>query len=598
MSNSRELRLHGVGVSRGIAIGQALAFDTLRVEVPRYAVKDKQAEFDRLNRAIEDVREELTALYRRTASQLGETHADIFKAHIMLLDDVALREEVATRVEKEGINVEFILDEFVQRYAMVMRAADDPRFRERTADLLDVLDRILMRLLDAERPGLRSLAHPRVVVAHQLPPSEAAGMDMKNVLGLALETGSSTSHTAILSRAFEIPAVMGVQGLAAACETGDLIIVDGARGVVVLRPEADTLRAYRGQMEELQRQLASLRAEGQERPCATQDGAAVPLMANVELPFEIEHSLKARAEGIGLYRTEYLFLNRGAPPSEEEQFAAYAEAARRVKPAPVVLRTMDIGGDKFVSYLQQDHEGNPQMGWRAVRFCLERPDIFRTQLRAMLRASVHGNVWIMFPMISGLEELRKVKAVLESVRDDLRREGTPMGDSLKIGSMIEVPSAVAMAPMLATECDFFSIGTNDLIQYSLAVDRENSRIAYLYEPAHPAVLRMIKWTADAARSAGIPCGICGEMAGDPLYTALLVGLGVASLSMSSISIPVVREVVANTSLDEARALSDAAMKLGTATEVKELLYHHLEGKDALASYVVPMAAASQESPRL
>ena len=595
MNEGNELRLAGLGVSPGIGIGTVLSFDRGRIEVPRYTVRDKQAEFDRLNQAIEDVREELSALYRRTATQLGETHADIFKAHIMLLDDVVLREEVATRVERDGVNVEFILDEFVQRYAAVMRAAEDPRFRERTADLLDVLDRILVRLLDTERPDLRNLTQPRVIVAHQLPPSDAAGMDMKNVLGIVLETGSATSHTAILARAFEIPAVMGVSGITECCKASDQLVVDGVNGLVILRPSAATLAAYRARIDELRRQMESLRADDGTRPCTTSDGMDLPLMANVELPFEIEHSLKARAQGIGLYRTEYLFLNRNTPPSEEEQYAAYAEAARRVKPLPVVLRTMDIGGDKSVSYLQQDREGNPQMGWRAVRFCLQRLDIFRAQLRAILRASVHGNVSIMFPMISGLDELRKAKAVMESVREELMGERVPVDEGLRVGSMIEVPSAVAMASMLANECDFFSIGTNDLIQYSLAVDRENARISYLYEPAHPAVLRMIKWTADAARNANIPCGICGEMAGDPLYAALLLGLGISSLSMSSISIPVVRGVVANTCMDEARALADEALTLGTAVEVKSLLFKFLEDKGARTGYVARRALEPLES---
>ncbi len=586
-----EKRLQGIGVSPGIAIGKTLPFDVRRLDVPRYEVTDIQAETRRLSAAIEAVREELTSLYRRTAEQLGEKHADIFKAHIMLLDDVVLREEVARQVQEEKLNVEYVLDEFVQRYAAVMRVADDPRFRERTADLLDVLDRILGHLLDAERPDLRRLKEPSVVVAHHLAPSDAAGMDVGNVLALALDTGSATSHTAILARAFEIPAVMGVEGLSQHCESEATIVVDGLQGVVVIDPAPETMARYRRQEAELQRQWASLALTDRARPCATVDGIEVPLMANIELPFEIEHSLTARAQGIGLYRTEYLFLNRKSPPSEEEQYDAYMEASQKAHPFPVVLRTMDIGGDKFVAYLQQDREENPQMGWRAIRFCLERPDIFKAQLRAMLRASVQGNVQVMFPMISGVEELRRVKIVLEAIREELTRENVPFDGSLKVGTMIEVPSAVATANRLAQECDFFSIGTNDLIQYSLAVDRENSRIAYLYEPAHPAVLRMVRWTAQAAREGGIPCGICGEMAGDPLYTELLIGLGVTSLSMSSISIPMVREVVTHTTISAARELAEEALRLATAADIKRLLRRHIESRGILESYVAQLKDA-------
>jgi len=586
-----EKRLQGIGVSPGIAIGKTLPFDVRRLDVPRYEVTDIQTETRRLSAAIEAVREELTSLYRRTAEQLGEKHADIFKAHIMLLDDVVLREEVARQVQEEKLNVEYVLDEFVQRYAAVMRVADDPRFRERTADLLDVLDRILGHLLDAERPDLRRLKEPSVVVAHHLAPSDAAGMDVGNVLALALDTGSATSHTAILARAFEIPAVMGVEGLSQHCESEATIVVDGLQGVVVIDPAPETMARYRRQEAELQRQWASLALTDRARPCATVDGIEVPLMANIELPFEIEHSLTARAQGIGLYRTEYLFLNRKSPPSEEEQYDAYMEASQKAHPFPVVLRTMDIGGDKFVAYLQQDREENPQMGWRAIRFCLERPDIFKAQLRAMLRASVQGNVQVMFPMISGVEELRRVKIVLEAIREELTRENVPFDGSLKVGTMIEVPSAVATANRLAQECDFFSIGTNDLIQYSLAVDRENSRIAYLYEPAHPAVLRMVRWTAQAAREGGIPCGICGEMAGDPLYTELLIGLGVTSLSMSSISIPMVREVVTHTTIGAARELAEEALRLATAADIKRLLRRHIESRGILESYVAQLKDA-------
>ncbi|MFP4499863.1 MAG: phosphoenolpyruvate--protein phosphotransferase [Candidatus Hydrogenedentota bacterium] len=580
-----EKRIQGIGVSPGFAIGQLLCLDIKQVEVPCYTVSDKRQELDRLRRAIDDVRTDLSLLYRRTAAQLGEGHADIFKAHIMLLDDVLLQEEVGARIEEEGLNVEYVLDEFVQRYATIMRTAEDASFRERTADLLDVLDRILNRLLDRERPNLQRLREPRVVLAHELAPSDAATMKPGTVTGLALDRGGASSHTAILARALEIPAVMGLETACEIAESGMEVIVDGLRGLLIVEPAPETRARYQEQKEEFDKRRALLREDTTETACLTRDGVEVPLLANIELPIEVDEDLKLFAYGVGLYRTEYLFLNRTTAPTEEEQYQAYAKAVKTFDPYPVQLRTMDIGGDKFVYYLGQGHEDNPQMGWRAVRFCLERPDIFKCQLRAMLRASVHGNMQIMFPMISGLDELRRVKELLEEVKEELRAEGTAFNDGVKVGSMIEVPSAVALSGKLAKECDFFSIGTNDLIQYSLAVDRENSRISYLYEPAHPAVLKMIAWTAKAAQRAGIPCALCGEMAGDPLYTELLLGLGVTQLSMSAIAIPVVREVVVRVHFDEAKELAEHALSLGTAAEVKALLMRSLEYKDALGFYL-------------
>ena len=582
-----ETRLHGIAVAPGIAIGPALCFDVQQVEVPHFTVEDKRAEVARLDHAIDDVREELSLLYRRTAAQLGTGHADIFKMHIMLLDDVTLRDEVTRRIEQESLNAEFILNELVHRHAAVMQAADDVRFNERTADLLDVLDRILSRLMHRERPDLRRIRKPSVIIANELAPSDAAAIDTKErkVLGIALDRGGTTSHTAILARALEIPAVMGLEAVSEATATDDVVIIDGLRGLAIINPEPQTLHRYQAQKHHFDQRRALLRQEKEQATCLTRDGVDVPLLANIELPIEIDEWLHLVARGVGLYRTEYLFLGRKDPPSEQEQYEAYKRAVEAMAPHSVVLRTMDIGGDKFVSYLGHGHEGNPQMGWRAVRFCLERPDIFKAQLRAMMRASVHGSMEIMFPMISGVDELRRVKDLVHEVKVELQSEGIAYDTGVKIGSMIEVPSAVALADFLARECDFFSIGTNDLIQYSLAVDRENSRIAYLYEPAHPAVLKMIHWTAKAAQRAGIPCGLCGEMAGDPLYTEVLLGLGVTHLSMSAIAIPIVREVVMRIDMEEARELAEHALGLATASEVKELLRKSLEYKGALEAYL-------------
>ena len=580
-----EIRLEGIGVSPGISIGPALIFDVDQCEAPCYTVSNHTEELDRLNQAIEVTRKDLTALYQRTAKELGKSHADIFKAHLVLLDDVAILEEVTDRLQKESYNVEYLLQDMAQRYARIMQEAEDARFRERTADLLDVVDRVMRHLLDAERPNLQELSTPSIVVAHELSPSDTATMNLDAVLGVAMDSGSMTSHTAILARALEIPAVMGLEKLNQHIENAILMVVDGGAGRVILNPSTETLAKYQQRKAHQEKRREQLQHVAVAGPCCTQDGVEIKIMANIELPIEIQHNLKTHAEGIGLYRTEYLFLNRNSTPSEEEQYQSYAQVVTALNPCPVTLRTIDIGGDKFVSHLQISKEENPQLGWRAVRFCLARPDIFKAQLRAMLRSSVHGNISIMFPMISGVEELRNVKAVLEEVKQELRTEGVPFDEGVKVGSMIEVPSAVALADLLALECDFFSIGTNDLIQYSLAVDRVNEKIAHLYDPAHPAVLRMISTVANAARARGIPCGICGEMAGDPLYTEVLLGLGVSSLSMSAVNLPVIRAEIAQTHMDDAHELGRQVLRLGTCSEIKALLRERFEKKGAMDAYL-------------
>jgi len=563
--------LQGIGVSPGIAIAPVFKFSHDRYDVPKYTVADMDAELARLDAAIEDTRKDLATIYEQTLTGLGKAHADIFRAHLMVLEDVVLRDDVAQLLKEERCNVECILDTLAKRYVQVMETIDDQRFRERTADLLDVVDRLMRHLLVSERRTLRHIESTSVIVARDLSPSDTASMDIEKSIGLVIEVGSATSHTAILARALEIPAVVGVSGAFDAVNAGATVILDGAAGLLIVDPKPETITRYieARERQDLRRQkLLQVSETGGAR---TTDGVEVDLCANIELPFEIEHSLKVRAQGIGLYRTEYLFINRDSLPNEEEQYEAYAEAIRALSPMTVTLRTIDIGGDKFIAHLQLLKEENPQLGWRAVRFCLARPDIFKTQLRAMFRASVHGSMRIMFPMISGIEELRQVKQVVEEVRQDLDREGIRYEVNIPIGSMIEVPSAVALADLLAAESDFFSLGTNDLIQYLLAVDRVNEKIAHLYQPAHPAVLRMINAASSAAQTAGISCSICGEMAGDPIYTELLLGLGITSLSMAPMSIPLIRAEISKISLEEARALAGEVLQMKTSSEIKRLL---------------------------
>lgn len=591
-----ETVLRGIGVSPGIAIGSAVLAQNDRYEIPKYDVTDVAEELQRLDRAIAKTRTYLEGLRAKTALELGEGHADIFTAHLLLLEDVTILEELKRRIADEQLNVEFVLDDLSQHYAKLLAAVDDVHIQARTADVMDVMDRLQRNLLEADSAQPRAVSKPGILMAHDISPSDFITMDKEHLLGLALDSGSTTSHTAILARAMEVPAVMGLRRATAHVVQGTTVIIDGGEGLFIAGPTADTLAYYKEAQQRHIETREALRYVLDRGASKTRDGVAIPTMANVELPMELAPALRKSAEGVGLFRTEYLFLNRNTLPSEEEQYQAYRQAAETMHPAPVTLRTMDIGGDKFVSHLQISKEENPQLGWRAVRFCLERLDIFKPQLRAMLRASSLGNIQIMFPMISGLEELRQVKAVLRDVQADLQAEGIDYDRNLKIGSMIEVPAAVALTDVLSAECDFFSIGTNDLIQYSLAVDRVNEKIAHLYEPAHPAVLRMIKWTCNAATKAGIPCGLCGEMAGDPMYTEVLIGLGVTSLSMSSVSLPQVRAEISEIDSGEARALVEQIMTLGTASEIRALLAARYVERGSAEHYISRVSIARKAAP--
>jgi phosphotransferase system enzyme I (PtsI) len=589
-----EIAINGIGVSPGIAIGPALTFGVESIEVPRYLAEDREAELDRFHKALAEAREDLRKLADQTAKSLGQQHADIFEAHLMILEDVAFREEIERQLELEGYNVEFLVDDFIARSARAIESVDDARFRERARDLVDVGQRLLAKLMNTNITGLQDIERPSVIVAHDLSPSDTANLDLPNTLGLATDVSGPTSHTAILARALEIPAVVGLKYVGQHTTPGDTIIVDGTHGRVIVRPSEDTLQRMReAQHLEAERREALLLRETS-AVSATHDGHAVPTLVNIELPVEIAHGIRNKAQGVGLYRTEYLFLNRSTLPSEDEQYEAYANVAEAMKPYSVTLRTLDLGGDKFASHIHYAEEINPQMGWRAIRFCLERPDIFKSQLRALFRASVHGNVQVMFPLISGLDEYERVMEMVQEVFDDLERRGVAHNPNIKIGTMIEVPSAVAVADVLSKHCDFFSIGTNDLIQYSLAVDRVNEKIAHMYEPAHPAVIRMIHQTVQAAKAAGIPCSICGEMAGDPTFTELLVGLGVDSLSMSSVALPLVRAELANIEKGSAEAFARDAMSIGRVAEIKKCMEERLNSRRSFESYYEE--SHTQEAP--
>jgi phosphotransferase system enzyme I (PtsI) len=576
-----EKRLTGIGVSAGIAIGPARTFHLRSLDIHPRSIEDPAAELARYDEAVARARRDLSVLKKQTADEIGERQAAIFDAHIGLLDDVALRPEIERRLNLENLNVEYVVNELIAGYAKLLEQVEDPAFRERSTDLVDVGRRILSNLLGEKLASLEHIDAPCIVVAHELAPSETATMDMTNTLGLATDAGGPTSHMAIIARAFEIPSVVGLRHLGDQVEDGDTLIVDGARGFVIMHPSKSTLAKYETEKRRLAEIRAALIEATGDGPCVTLDGAEIPTYANIELLAETQMSRQARCQGIGLYRTEFLYMDREDLPTEEEQFAEYRKVMESMAPLPVTARTLDVGGDKDMPLLTHDHETNPQLGWRSIRLCLDRPDIFKAQLRALLRASVYGDLRIMFPMITSLEQFLEARKMLDEVKDDLRDRGVKFNDKVPVGSMVEVPAAALIADQLARECDFLSIGTNDLIQYCLAVDRSNERTAHLYQPTHLAVLRMLKMTLDAANDANIPCSVCGEMAGDPTLTELLLGMGFRSLSMSSASLPAVRAEIANTHLANAKRFARKVLGLATTAEIRELIAQRNTRRDTV-----------------
>ncbi len=576
-----EKRLRGIGVSTGIAIGPARTFNHRSLDIHPEPISDTAAELARYDEAVAHVREELLGLKAQTAKDIGEREASIFDAHLAILDDPALRPEVERNLELERLNVEYIVQEIIAGYARLLEQLDDPSFRERSTDLVDVGRRIQARLLGEKHHALDHLDSPCVVVAHELAPSETAALDKAHTLGLATDAGGPTSHMAIIARAFDIPCVVGLRHLEAQVNDGDTLIVDAARGYVIIQPSKATLTRYEAEKKNIDEIRLALEKATGEGCCTTQDGTDIPTYANIELLAETQMTRKAHAQGIGLYRTEFLFMDRDDLPTEEEQYGEYRKIMEAVGSLPVTVRTLDVGGDKDLPLLTADHETNPQLGWRSIRLCLDRPDIFKAQLRALLRAGVHGDLRIMFPMITSVEQFLEARKMVDEVADDLRGRNVPHNPKVPVGTMIEVPGAVAIADHLAKHCDFLSIGTNDLIQYCLAVDRANERTAHLYQPTHPAVLRMIKQTLDAANEAKIPCNICGEMAGDPALTELLLGMGIRALSMSSSSLPAVRAEIINTHISTAKRFAKKVMELATYPEIRDLITQRTAERDTL-----------------
>ncbi len=566
--SAAEQRFHGVGVSPGIARGTVFVYRPEEATPEPEAVQEAgiPAEIQRFEAALLATRAQIMELQEKIVQSIGAKDASIFDAHLLVVEDRTLIDEVLRTLTRDKVNVEYVFKSVADRYAKTLSEIDDPYLRERALDIHDVTRRVINNLMGRGSRDLSTIKTPHILISHNLAPSDTAQLNRTLALGFATDIGSRTSHTAIMARSLCIPAVVGLHDISARLETGDHVLLDGYNGLVIVNPNDQTLWEY-GELEIRKTAVEEKLTELRETSSTTLDGRHVILSANIELPEDAIHASESGAEGVGLYRTEFFYLNKVELPTEDEQYEAYRTVAEKVRPHGVIIRTLDLGGDKFMSSLNMPEEINPFLGWRAIRFCLERVDIFKTQLRAILRASASGNVKIMYPMISGIEELREANAVLEECRVELRSESLAFNEEMEVGAMIEIPSAAIAADLLAKEVDFFSIGTNDLIQYSIAVDRLNEHIAHLYQPTHPAIIRLIRMTVEAGHAAGIWVGVCGEMASEISLTPLLVGLGVDELSTGAALVPRVKRAVQSLDYNVCRQLVEEIRDLDSAGEI-------------------------------
>ena len=530
-------------------------------EISRCRIRKNQveAELKRLKIAIEEAADEVRVLYDRAAQETSKQNADIFAAHLMMLEDVDYIDQLAARIREKRENVEWVVHDTARDLMETMLSSPDPIFRDRAADINDVSRRVLSRLLSIKKISLSDLDRDVILAAHDLLPSEALTMNRKHVKGIVLDMGSPASHVAILARSFNIPAILGLSSASREIKNGDILIIDAEAGEIYINPGQKDLDKWK-KAESKYNKMQNAFLNATNRPAETKDGHRVLLKANIGVPEEAGELRRFGAEGIGLFRSEFLFINSGYSVEEDFQFKAYSSVLKAMKKLPVTIRTVDIGGDKILPEIHKIPEKNPILGWRAIRFCIAEPDFFKTQLRAILRSSVYGNVKIMFPLISGIEELDAALNLLEEAKKECKKKKQPFADNIEVGIMIEVPSAAMTADILAKKSDFFSIGTNDLVQYSLAVDRGNEKVAYLAQPLHPAVLRFIKTTIDSAHKRGIKAAMCGEMAGNPGITALLLGLGLDEFSMAASSIPHVKRVIREVKLCTCRELAHELLK--------------------------------------
>lgn len=562
--------MKGIAASPGISIGKVLIKKEQEIKIDNTPAVNIEQEIQKLNDAKEKGRTQIEALYNRALSNIGESEAQIFQAHLMMLDDPEFFGQVEETIKNDGVNAPFALKTVTDNFIKIFESMDNEYMRERAADVKDVSERVIRILLGVELTDFSHIDEEVIIAARDLTPSDTAQMDKKKVIGFITDQGGRTAHSAIMARTLEIPAVVGLKDVTTHLKDGDTVVMDGDAGEVMINPSEDVISNYRHKKEaadEFKKKLYSLKGV----KSITKDGVKVELAANIGTPDDMDGVLRNDAEAIGLYRTEFLYMDRDRLPSEEEQFESYKVVAEKMKGKPVVIRTLDIGGDKELSYLKFEDEMNPFLGYRAIRLCLDRQDIFRTQLRALLRASAYGNIRIMFPMISSVEELREAKRIVEEVKGELRKENKKFDENIQLGMMIEIPSTAVISDMLAKEVDFFSIGTNDLIQYTTAVDRGNQKIAHLYNQFHPALLRLVKMTIENGHKAGIWVGMCGEVAGDPKLIPILAGMGLDEFSMSPSSILRARAIIRNVSRSDMKGHVEKVINIPAASEIEKYI---------------------------
>ena len=567
-------KLNGVAASRGICIGPAFQFVRIELKTEKKEILDTKTELIRLDDALSCAKNQIEMIYQKALAEAGEADAEIFQAHKMILDDPELISAIKTRIESEKVNSEFAVSETAKSFAAMMAAMEDEYFAARATDIMDVANRVLRVLMNIAESPTAGLKEPSIIMADDLTPSDTVLLDKSLVLGFCIAQGSATSHTAILARGLGLPAVAGAGDAVLTVDSGTKLIVDGTNGEVLISPDAETEQIYRNRLETSQ----NLQAEALKFAndiAKTRDDVEFEIVANIGNVEDAKFAVENGAEGVGLLRTEFLYLERNALPTEEEQYRAYSAILDVFGKQPVVLRTLDVGGDKEIPYLNLPKEMNPFLGERAIRLCLNRPDIFKPQIRAALRAGVGHNLKIMFPMVATLSGVRAAKAVVNVCKTELTEEGIAFADDAEIGIMVEIPSAAVIADQLAKEVDFFSIGTNDLSQYTLAADRTNPKVAELSDAFQPAVLRLIKMVIDAAHHEKKWVGMCGELAGEPLATPILIGLGLDEFSMSPPFIPLVKQIIRNLNAQEMIALAQGALNLESPKEIHELVKNEI-----------------------